>query len=84
VFLFVDIFCFCFYFVCSFSQNQIPVGVKVPMYSLMTAKDGEFVLTVHQQDERCEGAKPYIDLGVTIMQETEVPGTYVLCGMGDT
>eukprot|EP00597_Dinobryon_sp_UTEXLB2267_P012206 CAMPEP_0170120186 /NCGR_PEP_ID=MMETSP0020_2-20130122/14966_1 /TAXON_ID=98059 /ORGANISM="Dinobryon sp., Strain UTEXLB2267" /LENGTH=889 /DNA_ID=CAMNT_0010349949 /DNA_START=12 /DNA_END=2681 /DNA_ORIENTATION=- len=44
--------------------------ITCPCYELtIPQSEGEFYFSVHQQDIRCADAKPYMDIGVTILQE---------------
>ena len=54
------------------------IGINVPMYVLTVHKTGDFIAEVHQQDVRCQGAKEYMDLGVSILQATE---TFGMCAI---
>ena len=45
---------------------------------LTVAKPGTFCVSVHQEDIRCAGAKPYIDLGVSVLKPNPVYGTFEL------
>jgi len=53
--------------------------VNVPVFELKVDAPGEFVLTVHQTDTRCKGAKPYIDVGVSVLRR-EVQGAGTVAG----
>ena len=49
-------------------------GVTVPMYELVVSEPLRLVVSVHQEDERVGGARPYLDFGVAILQRTALPG----------
>ena len=44
---------------------------QVPLYTLKVSTVGLFCASVHQEDIRCAGAKPYIDCGVSVMKLKE-------------
>jgi hypothetical protein len=45
------------------------------MYVLTVPKKADFIFEVHQEDVRCEGAKEYIDVGVSVLKANETYGT---------
>ena len=50
-----------------------------PCYQLTIPQShGDFFFSIHQQDIRCVDAKPYMDIGVTILQEQR--GAHVVEG----
>lgn len=49
-------------------------GVHVPIFTITLTEPGVFIMAVHQQDERCAGAKKYVDVGVTVLQRDEATG----------
>jgi hypothetical protein len=49
--------------------------VEVPIYTVTLTEPGTFVMTVHQEDERCTGARAYIDVGVSVLRHNEETGT---------
>jgi len=42
--------------------------LSVPMYVLNVPTQSHHFISVHQEDERCEGFKPYLDIGVTVLE----------------
>eukprot|EP01038_Epipyxis_sp_PR26KG_P006609 gene6609-9076_t len=48
-----------------------------PAYKMILDHHGTFMFSVHQEDIRCAGAKPYIDVGVTVMK-IESDGSYTV------
>ena len=52
--------------------------LSVPIFVMTVTDPGHFIVAVHQEDTRCHGAKPYIDLGVTVLKEDPTDGTYTL------
>jgi hypothetical protein len=46
-------------------------SVDVPMYILSVDASSQAYISVHQQDVRSVGAKPYIDIGVSVLQVSE-------------
>ena len=52
--------------------------VQVPYFVMtMTEASDKVYFSIHQKDIRCINSKPYIDFGVTVLQET-TPGHYKL------
>ena len=49
-----------------------------PVFILNVKSDGATHITIHQRDEHIVGAEPYIDIGATVLEETN--GSYVLIG----
>merc|ERR1719230_1454818 len=43
-------------------------NITVPMYIICVKSMQRMFISVHQEDERCEGSKPYLDIGVTVLQ----------------
>lgn len=52
--------------------------VVAPMFLLQVSDRCQCVATVHQQDTRCEGAAPYIDIGVSLLRADPTYGTFSL------
>lgn len=52
--------------------------IMSPSYLLNLQERGTVIVSVHQEDTRCAGAKPYIDIGVTILKTDPVHGTFQL------
>ena len=42
--------------------------ITVPMYVVSVQSTMRMFLSVHQEDERCNKSKPYLDIGVTVLQ----------------
>ena len=42
--------------------------ISTPLYVLSVARTTRAFVSVHQEDERCRNAKPYIDVGVTVLR----------------
>jgi hypothetical protein len=51
--------------------------VEVPIYTVTLTEPGTFVMTVHQEDERCTGARTYVDVGVSVLRHNEETGTFL-------
>ena len=51
--------------------------VSVPIFALTVSQSGggHFIAAVHQEDIRCQGAKPYIDIGVSVLKVDPTFGT---------
>jgi hypothetical protein len=47
----------------------------MPIYTVTLTEPGTFVMTVHQEDERCTGARTYVDVGVSVLRHNEETGT---------
>ncbi len=60
--------------------------IRNPLYALKVEEDGEFVFSVHQEDQRCRNAKRYIDIGVAVVKvDPERKGKYhLIAGTGIT
>ena len=52
--------------------------ISAPMYIISVTQKTDMYISVHQEDERCEGAKPYLDIGVTVLQ-IQPDYSYVWC-----
>ena len=54
--------------------------VSVPIFALTVSQPGggHFIAAVHQEDIRCQGAKPYIDIGVSVLKVDPTYGTFSL------
>ncbi len=42
-----------------------------PVYELVVEEDGEFIFSIHQEDQRIINAKPYMDIGLIVYQRIE-------------
>ena len=54
--------------------------LSVPLFALTITQPGggHFIAAVHQEDIRCQGAKPYIDIGVSVLKVDPTYGTFSL------
>jgi Ca2+-binding EF-hand superfamily protein len=53
-------------------------SLTCPTYILHVTRPGAFVVSVHQEDIRCATAKPYMDVGVSVLKANPVYGTFTL------
>jgi len=59
--------------------------LSVPIFALTVSKPGHFIAAVHQEDIRCHGSKPYIDIGVSVLKVDPTYETLTLIiGSGTT
>mmetsp|Transcript_6717 Transcript_6717/g.11290 ORF Transcript_6717/g.11290 Transcript_6717/m.11290 type:complete len:845 (-) Transcript_6717:102-2636(-) len=59
--------------------------VNVPMFMVDVEAHGEFIVSIHQTDRRCHGAKEYMDVGVTVMKADPTYGTFTfVAGTGNS
>jgi Ca2+-binding EF-hand superfamily protein len=62
-----------------------PFRISCPLYTLAVQEKGQFVLSIHQQDIRCEGSPTYIDMGLAVMRIDPQFHTFrLVCGTGNT
>lgn len=59
--------------------------ILCPMYQLTLSEKSTVVVTIHQEDIRCQDAKPYIDIGVSILKTDPIYGTFqLITGTGNS
>ena len=54
--------------------------MHVPLFSLISKSHAHLFVTVHQEDERCEGADTYHDIGIAVLRRERVPHTWSKAG----
>eukprot|EP00981_Chlorochromonas_danica_P000679 scaffold146_cov171-Ochromonas_danica.AAC.28 len=55
-----------------------------PSYLLTLSQRGTVIVSIHQEDIRCANARPYLDIGVTILKSDPAHGTFqLLSGTGN-
>lgn len=60
------------------SNHRDKYRIVSPSYLLTLSSKSTVIATLHQEDIRCEGAKAYIDIGLTILKADPVHGTFTL------
>ena len=72
---------FCFHYLEDDNNNNDDDDkrLSVPIFIMTVMHPGHFIVAVHQEDTRCHGAKPYIDIGVTVLKvDPNHDSTYTL------
>lgn len=50
------------------ARDSLLCALSLPMYILSVTSVAHVHISLHQEDKRCRGAKPYIDLGVSLLR----------------